>query len=237
VTLLPHLPGPLRRTLLSRAFERRGPWMTGFEIGGDWYGGEYDYRGDGRLSLFFERFPQPGRVLELGSFEGGHSFLLAEREEEVLAVEVRKESIERARFVQRLLGVRNVTFLQADLEKEPVSAFGQFETIFCSGVVYHLPRPWVLLRELGKTAPRLWLWTLHAREAEAEQDGWEGSWWTEGGLSDPLSGVSPRSFWLTLEGLEQALRDGGYSNIEIIAQEETEHGPAVTIAARTALGT
>ncbi len=115
------------------------------------------------------------------------------------------------------------------------SSFGRFDVVFCSGLVYHLPRPWELLRDLPHAAPAAFIWTHYAATAEAEHAGWSGRWWNEGGIGDPLSGLSPQSFWLTLDELERALSEGGYSARDVVslANDWNGHGPAVTLAAWT----
>jgi SAM-dependent methyltransferase len=230
------LPPPLRDLIIKKGFERRGPWLTGFDIAGKRYGGDLDYRDDRRLSLFFEEFADARRVLELGSFEGGHSFLLADRVDEVVGVEVRSDSIRRAEYVRKLLGIRNVRFIQADLEQLSPGVFGRFDAVFCSGLVYHLPRPWELLGKLAEAAPRAWIWTHYATESMTTHDGWEGRWHAEGGMADPLSGVSPRSFWLTTDELRRALREGGYDEVRIVAYDRNENGEAALLTAATRTG-
>jgi hypothetical protein len=59
-----------------------------------------------------------------------------------------------------------------------------------------------------------------------------GREFVEGGIDEPLSGMSPKSFWLTLESLKSALTFAGFDSIQIVRDDPGHlNGPAVTIAA------
>ena len=222
----------LDRDPLAREFKARGPWVTRFRIGDRNYGGKVDLIDDGRIESFAAAFPGCSTVLELGSLEGAHSFSLARRVERVVAVEGRDENIARARFVQELLGVENVEFVEADLETTPLEQFGRFDAVFCVGLLYHLPQPWLLLDQLAAVAPKLFLQTHYAERAEATVDGLPGRYYREFGRSDPLSGLSPTSFWLTIPALTGRLEQSGYS-VELLADDpDARNGPIITLAAR-----
>ena len=61
-------------------------------------------------------------------------------------------------------------------------------------------------------------------------EGLRGHWYTEGGPDEPLAGLSPRSFWLTLPSLLGRLEANGYGRVEIIDFPEHPNGPLVTLA-------
>lgn len=238
---------PVEPFSLRREFEKRGPWVTKFVIGGEEYGGKIDAMHDPRVDQFFRAFPDAGRILELGSLEGGHTFSLASRPHvsRVLGIEGRRESVERARFVRQLLGMTNVEFEVANVETADLASFGEFDAVFCSGLLYHLPEPWRLIENVSKVSPNLFLWTHYAsgdvseaggralKGAEnAMANGFKGWAYRERGLADPLSGMSPSSFWPTLEGLKAMLKRNGFGEIEVIRDNPNNlDGPAVTLAA------
>ena len=235
------------RPSLHAEFDKRRPWVTKFVIGGEEYGGESNAMNDPRVDLFFQSFPEARRILELGSLEGGHTFNLASRPgvERVLGVEGRGESVEKAQFVQGVLGVENVEFAVANLETAELGEFGEFDAIFCSGLLYHLPEPWTLIEKASRVSPNLFVWTHYAEGDAADaavpalrkarnttRNGFEGWEYGEHGLKDPLSGMSPTSFWPTLEGLKRMLGEHGFSEVRIIKDNPNNpHGPAVTLAA------
>ena len=53
----------------------------------------------------------------------------------------------------------------------------------------------------------------------------------EGGLDEPLSGLSAKSIWLTLPSLLELLKRSGYGEIEILEKAQNPNGPAVTLSA------
>lgn len=224
---------------IAHQFERRKPWVTKFLIQGTEYGGQFDAMNDDRVSQFFQYFPDASTILELGALEGGHSFALANRPsvQRVLAAEGRSSNIEKAAFVQRLLNTDKVEFVEANLEKFDLLSLGKFDAVFCSGVLYHLPEPWKLLEQCARVSPNLFIWTHYAGENEAKEtlQDLRGKWHQEGGLLDPLSGLSKRSFWPTLGSLISMLTASGFRTVHLIGNELTHvNGLAVTLAATQA---
>jgi hypothetical protein len=222
------------RQRLEREFERLGPWITQFHIDGELYGGSTSYIDDQRTDQFHLAFPDARTILELGSLEGGQTFRLAARPgTQVLAVEARAENIEKARFVQQELQIPNVRFACADIERTRPGAFGTFDAIFCSGLLYHLGKPWEFLDSLREAAPGLLLWTHYADHVVDEVNGVPGHWYEEGDTTHPLSGLSPRSFFMTREAIVARLLGAGYSSVEVI-EDDPQHEPfaCVTLVAR-----
>jgi hypothetical protein len=223
---------------LAGKFAELGPWIYQFQIGGQTYGGGISAVGDERVERFFRHAPRPESILELGSLEGAHSFILAEQPgvKRVVALEGREKNLRKARFLQELLQIRNVEFVRANLEHVDLTAFGKFDAVFCCGLLYHLPEPWKLLDQLPAVAPVLFLWTQYAPENEAHDldNGLRGKIHIEGGTDEPLSGMSPTAIWLTLDSLRDALTASGYKTVEVIYNDPAHaNGPAVTIGARS----
>ena len=222
---------------LTAEFAALGPWIYQFQVGDKAHGGGISAAGDVRIERFFRYAPTPRTILELGSLEGAHSFILAEHPgvERVVALEGRETNLRKARLVQDLLGIRNVKFEQANLEESDLRRFGTFDAVFCCGLLYHLPEPWRLLEQLPAIAPLLFIWTQYAAEDEARDigRGLRGKIHVEGGTDEPLSGLSPTATWLTLQSLRDLLGASGYRRVEVIFDDTTHpNGPAVTIGAR-----
>ena len=118
----------------------------------------------------------------------------------------------------------------------PPAYFGRFDAVLCSGLLYHLPRPWELLDRLPAAAPGLLLATHYAAAGAVDTsvDGIPGHWYTEQGYTDSLSGLSPRSFWMTVPAIVERLRSAGYARVDVVRDEPdiNPNGPHVTIAAR-----
>lgn len=216
---------------LSAQFERRGPWITQWIVDGRAYGGAYNAYDDIRLRWFFERLPGVSSILELGSLEGGHTARLAAQPgvRRVVAVEGRRANIERARFAHQLLGNAHVELVEADLEQVDLAQLGRFDAVACLGVLYHLPRPWELLRQMARVADHAYVWTHIAGpgQDDTELEGYRGLWQNEHGLADPLSGLSARSFWPTLESLVAMARDSGFARAEVI--ENSQYPPGYSV--------
>jgi SAM-dependent methyltransferase len=214
-------------------------WVTKFRIDEKEYGGQFDAMNDGRISQFFQYFPGASTILELGALEGGHSFSLANQPvvKRVVAAEGRPSNIDKAHFVQSLIGSKKVEFVEADLEDFDLLALGHFDAVFCSGLLYHLPEPWTLIERCAQVSPNLFIWTHYAGEDEVEKvvHGLRGKWHREGGLGDPLSGLSKKSFWPTLGSLINMLTKNGYRTVHLIENTlEHPNGLAVTLAATKA---
>ena len=224
---------------LAEQFAALGPWIYQFQIGGKTYGGPISAEGDVRVERFFSFMPESKTILELGALEGAHSFILAQRPgvQRVVALEGREASLRKARFLQNLLEIPNVEFIQANLEHTHLTRFGKFDAVFCCGLLYHLPEPWTLLEQLPSVAPVVYIWTQYAREEEARDvgRGWRGKIHIEGGADEPLSGMSDTATWLTVQSLRDVLRASGYKRVEVIYDDPAHpNGPAVTIGATTA---
>ena len=220
---------------LNAEFDKRKPWITRYVIDGQRYGdGEFDASNDPRLDLFFSRFQNISDILELGSLEGGHTFALSSRPgvQRVVGIEGRADNYEKARFLQDVLKVANVEFIAANLEKFDISSLGTFDAVFCVGILYHLPAPWKLLRQIARVSSRLFIWTHYAEKGNTRVKGYDGLWYREQGMQDPLSGMSHRSFWPTLKALQKMLGDCGFDRTEIIQSNVSHpHGPEVLLAA------
>lgn len=228
-----------RRLQLEHEFHERRPWVTRFEIGGVAYGGSFPAAADARIGQFHASFPETASILELGSLEGGHSFALAALPgvERVTALEGREANVARACFVQGVLAddsAANVEFAVADLEHDDLAARGRFDAVFCAGLLYHLPRPWELLSSIAAVSDHLFVWTQVASEPREGEGagGYPGRSYYEYGLADPLSGLSPVSFWPTWDGLVAMLGAAGFAHVEPIEWGTTKRrGPAVTLSA------
>ena len=221
---------------IGTEFEKLEPWVTKFHLDGADYGGKFDAMNDVRIKQFFEIFPDVETVIELGSLEGGHSFALARNPtvKRVLAIEGREKNIEKARLVQKILGDKKVEFVQGDIEKLDFGQFGAFDAVFCSGLLYHLPKPWELIPKLAAISPNIFIWTQISEEAKAKKmrEGWRGRFYREGGFFDPLSGLSKKSFWLSLGSLIGLLTVNDYKETKIFEHNLTHpNGVAVTLAA------
>lgn len=141
---------------LRQQVEALGPWTTRFHLHGQTIGGGYEVsEDDPLLRAFIDHVPLARRVLELGCMEGGRTFPLARRVGHVVAVDARREHLQRARFIERELGVSNITFLETDLEAGDLAALGTFDVIFMVDLLYHLADPVRLSRQCAEVASKM----------------------------------------------------------------------------------
>lgn len=226
---------------LTAEFAARGPWITRFLIDGEEHGGDYAAAADHRLDAFLKRFPHPGRVLELGCLEGGHTFALARVAREVVAIEARADNLAKACWLASRLGADNIRFVEGDAELFPLESLGPFDVVYNVGLLYHLQKPWELLAKMARLSSTMFLWTHVAPRWRRTKDrarfkihGYMGERYLEIGASDPLSGVKQDSFWPTEKSLKRMLADAGFSSITILGEEPKHpNGPALMILAQT----
>jgi SAM-dependent methyltransferase len=224
------------RAELGKRFDAVGPWFTRYEIDGVSVGGDNSYDRDYRVGLFFEWFGQPQTILELSSFEGGHTVQLASPHfvERVVGLEGRPANIERARLASELLARGNIEFIHADLDQESLALeqYGRFDAVFCAGLLYHLTRPWCLIEKVAKVTDKFFLDTHYSEHDAVSVEGYAGSRYVEVGHADPLSGLSEASFWFTLPCLRRTLEAAGFHiSEERIVADWAGAGPRIHLAA------
>jgi len=152
------------------------------------------------------------RIVDLGCLEGGYSIEFARRGHEVIGIDARQVNIDRAVAVQRDLGLVNVSFVVDDVKN--LAEYGQFDVVFCSGLLYHLDNPGSYLELIGRIATRaLILNTHYAREIDplyddskplesdrvdfslsklTNHEGLSGRWYAEYESDDPRSEIEGR---------------------------------------------
>lgn len=207
-----------------------GPWISKFTIDGISTGGWFDVLADVRAIRWLNLLKNPVRVVECGPLEGGHTALIAQHPHVsgVVGLESREANLKKCRFTHDSMGITNSEFHQCDLDQQPISQFGKFDAMWCSGVLYHLDRPDRFLQRLD--VPDLFLGTHYSKESIDTYEGMRGRWYQEHGLADVLSGMSDRSFWLTLGNIQAILADAGYEIYELITSD-SQNGPWVDLMA------
>ncbi|WP_170271955.1 glycosyltransferase [Sphingobium limneticum] len=118
----------------DRGGDRRQFWDSYFSNTDPWnYGSSYEQE-KYRLQLDCVPSGPIGNALELACAEGMFTVQLAERVDHLLATDIAKPAIDRAR--QRLSGRENVEFALLDLSKESLPC--NLDLIICSEVLYYL---------------------------------------------------------------------------------------------------
>jgi SAM-dependent methyltransferase len=235
---------PLSQEQIQQRVNELGPWVHAFEFDGVRYFDSVD-RPSGifpkpiirerRTEQFWDVFPQARRVMELGALEGADTIHLAARPGiEVIAVEGRPENLRRARFVVELHRLDNVRFVEADLETFDLSVQGSFDAVVCSGILYHLSRPWELLHALGRITSNVFLWTHYWGDDSdsVEECGYRVHEVREEFPEPRLRGLRPMSRWFCRQSIFQAIADSGFTEAQTLAEAGTGPIREITLALR-----
>lgn len=181
------------------------------------------------------------RVLELGSLEGYHSFMLQSLgAREVVAVEGRKENFLKCLVVKNAFGLDRCRFLYADVLEALEAMQGPFDLCLCLGILYHLEDPVAALYEISRLCNAVFVWSHYATaefppaplSQRAHGDTRYRGKFVKEDTAFYTSGLHTRSFWLLQEDLFALVREAGFCTIDVIGQEQHEHGPAVTFLAK-----
>jgi SAM-dependent methyltransferase len=170
-------------------------------------------------------------VADLGSLEGGYAAEFARAGFEVYGIEARKENHDNACLLQDALALGNLHFVQGDVRSDLLEG-GQFDVIFCSGLLYHLDKPVEFLNLLGQATRQMLILNTHyslegghpesshhpgsgCDYREAENEGRKGHWYRES-ISRWDSFGNESSFWLRKDELIASLQEAGFYKVEEI---------------------
>jgi ubiquinone/menaquinone biosynthesis C-methylase UbiE len=188
------------------------------------------------------------RCLDVGCHEGFYTVAMARKGmREVRGIDVRAASLNKARFVADVLGLKNVAFEERnaeDLAGEP------FDLCLFLGILYHLENPILCLRNISRLTREVCvLETQVVDEVEGETE-WGARAWTrpyhgilalidESGEfynENAETGASPIATCPSRKALEFMLRQAGFRRTEIMeppagAYEQHSRGKRVVCAA------
>lgn len=218
--------------------ERHGPWVHHnihlghgvYTIGSGISGQEV--RLPSVLQVASDLLPGPNedlRVLDVGCHEGLFAVEFALRGASVVAVEGRRQHVEKVRFVRDVLALDNLGVQQADVRKLRSEELGRFDLVLCLGVLYHLDAPegFEFAKTMGRLCGGLAIVDTHFSGARRRRYDFDGAelWGSHVREHDPSSDQSERdlahgsslgateSFWLTRPSLFNLLRRCGFSSI------------------------
>lgn len=193
-------------------------------------------------------------VLELGPLEGGHAYMAQKGgATRVTSIEANTRCYLKCLCVKEVLRLDRVDFLLGDFLAYLDNSPPRFDLALASGVLYHMEDPIRLLRALGRVADKAFIWThfydeavitgspsLRTRFSAPKTMQVEGksyayatqSYQGERSNAAFCGGAMPVSNWLTREGLLAAIRDAGFTNLEV-GFENPGHpnGPSLAVCA------
>jgi SAM-dependent methyltransferase len=219
--------------------------------------GEIPLFDDARMHWLVDRVNLRGKtVLELGSFEGGHSYILSKTGAEITAIESNSLSYLKALVAKDILGYRAKNLYGDFLEFLPSAP--KFDLIVASGVLYHMENPVKLLCEIADKTSKIFLWThyfdsnfqdwnpevLVRLEDKFAIDGKFSefkshrypvitqSYLESLNLKEFCGGPTERSAWMYRADILKLLAELGFKTIEVIMENrEHKHGPSFAVYA------
>jgi len=93
--------------------------------------------------------PRGLRVADIGTGTGGMLPLLSEFADSVVAVDISREMLRRARLRAKSIGLDNVEFVKADLHDLPLDD-ASVDAAFATLVLHHAPDPGAAIREVAR---------------------------------------------------------------------------------------
>ena len=199
---------------------------------------------------FGDRLPQI-RCLDVGCHEGYFSLAMARKGvREVRGVDVREESLEKARLVAEILGLRNLAYTRQNCESMQIEGTEPYELCLFLGVLYHLENPMLALRNISRVTKELCvIETQVVDEVEGNAEWGSRDWIRKysGVLaivdeSDEFyndnreAGATPLALCPSPAALEAMLKHAGFRRTEMIqppagAYEQHARGKRVVCAA------
>ena len=99
------------------------------------------------------------RVADVGCLEGGFSVEFARMGFRVLGIEVRELNMAACNYVKSKVDLPNLEFVQDNALN--IAKYGEFDAVFCSGLLYHLDRPKQYLETLSTVTKKLLILQTH----------------------------------------------------------------------------
>jgi SAM-dependent methyltransferase len=189
------------------------------------------------------------RCLDIGCHEGFYSVAMAPKGmREVRGIDVRPESLTKARFVAEVLGLKNISFEERSVED--LAAGESYDLCLFLGVLYHLENPVAALRNISRITRELCIVETQVVDEIEGRTEWGARAWTrpyQGILAlidesgefynqNTETGASPVATCPSPKALEFLLRQAGFRRTEIIAPppdayEQHRRGKRVVCAA------
>jgi hypothetical protein len=188
-------------------------------------------------------------ILELGPLEGGHTYMMAKGgAAQILAVESNSRAFLKCLLVQNALKF-NAQFLYGDFRQLLAKREQKFDLILASGVLYHMPDPVALLKDMAYASDSICIWTHYYNPEVAKTNEWMQRHVNATptisefhgreiithrneylGLIDDkkfAGGSSPYSQWMTRESLLGVLNDLGMT--VVVGHEDYNHVSGASI--------
>lgn len=160
------------------------------------------------LNLVFPGNKENYRIVDLGCLEGGYAVEFARMGFNTLGIEIRDLNIQCCEYVKRNVNLPNLEFVQDDVWN--ISKYGEFDAVFCCGILYHLDKPRKFLRTIAEqTRKLLYIQTCFSTEIESKHpkhslsnitvnESMKGRWYREF-PDNPSTEMREKSRWSSYE--------------------------------------
>ena len=192
------------------------------------------------------------RILELGSLEGAHTYMLSQAgAAAITSIESNTTAFLKCLIVQNALKF-NADFMLGDFRPYLDTCTDTYDLLVASGVLYHMTEPVKLLQDMAKVSRSIYVWT-HYYDADiilkrddlrrkfdsqprVQHFGGRRVILYEQSYLDALQwkgfcgGSAPTSYWLTKESILGVLSDLGF---QVVMGPDFQHpnGPAMMLFA------
>jgi hypothetical protein len=179
-------------------------------------------------------------ILELGSFEGGHTFQLENAGAQVVPVEANPANFLKSLIAKNILNMKS-SFLLGDFVSFIDNNKISYDGVFAAGVLYHMQDPIGLIHKISNVTKNIYIWTLYVDDNQQQQ-------WNKDDVCDvvhhdqsykyykyvyptdhhtrQLAGTGPYCSRITKNDLLKALYSSGFKNIKIHLDDASYAGGA-----------
>ncbi len=180
---------------------------------------------------FRNRAPQTLSCLDIACHEGYFAIEMAKLGlRSVLGIDLREESLSRARVIAQLLKLKNVQFRQLNAEQVSPDVTGEVDLTLFLGLLYHLENPMLCLRKAALVTRELCLLeTQIIDEVEGETE-WGARAWKrpyrgvlalidetgEFDAANAETGATPLAMCPSRRGLITMLEHAGFRKVEFV---------------------
>ncbi|MAN37267.1 MAG: hypothetical protein CMI21_06550 [Opitutae bacterium] len=236
----------------------KGKWICEVPVeSGLSTGGKVHAFEDARIEWLLDAYGEArGKsILELGPFEGGHTYMLSKLDPSlIISIEANVSCFLKCLCIKEAFDLRNVEFRLGDFNEYLPTCERRFDLVVASGVLYHSSDPMALLESVCRVSDNLFIWTHYADPDRMETNpnlkkkfgplqggsfgGLDYEFFEQTyqyGVTDEefCGGTGKTSRWLTKDAIVSALRHFGHKEVRY-GPDDVNHpnGPSACLFSR-----
>jgi hypothetical protein len=207
---------------------------------------------DARITWVNELYPLNNKnILECGPLELGHSYMMSSfGASNITSVEANSYCYMKCLCVKEIFKLNKVELLLGDINQYLLECNKTFDFVLCSGILYHMSNPALLIENISKVTDKVFIWThiydkssntIHIQKFNEDSFEYSGEKYygkrqiyQDNGISGKqyCGGCNDNSFWLTKESLFKMLNKYGFTKITInksLSDLNHVHGPCMSL--------